>query len=106
MLDILTDEYKRLGNGDITEEELNLAKDKIIKSKIREMQSSNMWVGYHLPDILFNPKEPVDLAEWLNRIQKIEIDKVREVSKKYFLRDKWCLAMCGDIEEKDFDVNY
>jgi len=106
VLDVLTGEFERLESGSISEEELILAKDKIIKSKIREMQTSNLWVGVHLPEAIFNPKNPSNLADWLNIIEKISLDDVKEVSKKYFSKDKWYLAMCGDVEEKDFSVNY
>ena len=106
VLDVLTDEFKRLERGDISKEELRLAKDKIIKSKITEMQTSTMWVGFHLPEVYLNPKNPMDLSDWLRKIEEISLDGVKEVAKKYFSKDKWYLAMCGDIEEKDFIFNY
>lgn len=106
VLDVLTEEFKRLEAGEITQEELDLAKNKIVKSKVREMQNSSSWVEAHISEIYFNPKNPKDLAEILNEVEKVSLDDVKEVSKKYFSNDKWYLAMCGDISEKDFEVNY
>jgi predicted Zn-dependent peptidase len=106
VLDILTEEFKRLESGNIIEGELDLAKEKIIKSKIREMQSSSSWVGFHLSDIFFNPKNPIDLAEYLNKVREVKLEDVIRVSKKYFTSDNWYLALCGDIEEKDFRINF
>lgn len=106
VIDVLVSEFKRLDSGDISESELNLAKDKIIKSKIREMQSSGSWVGAHVSEIYFNSEKPLDLAEMLNDIEKINLENVVEVSKKYFSKDKWYLSMCGDVQKEDFEVNY
>ncbi len=106
VLDILNKEFKRLENGEITEDDLILAKNKIIKSKIREMQSSGAWVGFHLPEVFFNPENPLDLSDYLNRVEQIDLNNVKEVSKKYFSNDKWYLALCGDVKESDFSVNY
>lgn len=106
VLDVLTSEFKRLEVGDFTQEELNLAKDKIIKSKMREMQSSSSWVEAHLTEIFFNPDKPQDLAEMLNDVENISLEDVIRVSKKYFSNDKWYLAMCGDIEEGEFEVKF
>ncbi len=106
VIDVLVGEFKRLENGEISEDELNLARDKIIKSKIREMQSSGSWVGTHISEIFFNSDKPLDLAEMLNDIEKINLKDVIEISKKYFSKDKWYLSMCGDVKKEDFEVNY
>ena len=106
VMDVLTEEFRRLEAGEITQEELDLAKSKIIKSKVREMQNSSSWVEAHISEIYFNPKNPKDLAETLNEIGKVTLDDVKSVSKKYFSNDKWYLAMCGDINKDGFEVNY
>ncbi len=106
VLDVLTNEFIRLEKGEISEEELRLAKDKIIKSKIREMQDSGSWVGFHLSEVIFSPNNPRDLADLLNDVEKVSLNNVKEVSKKYFSNDKWYLSLCGDMSEKDFSVNY
>jgi zinc protease len=106
VLNILTDEFKRLESGLISEEELDLAKKKIIKSKIREMQDSGTWVGFHLSDIFFNPENPIDLAGYLNEIESINLQDVVQVAEKYFSKDSWYLALCGDVEESDFKVDF
>lgn len=106
VIDVLSGEFKRLLNGDISEEELLLAKDKMIKSKIRQMQTSGSWVSFHLPELLFNPGSPSNLSDWMNKIEKIVLSDVKDVSKKYFLPGKWFLSMCGDIKEEEVKVDF
>ncbi len=106
VIDVLTDEFKRLLNGEISEEELLLAKDKMIKSKIRQMQTSGSWVSFHLPELLFNPGNPSNLSDWMNKIEKIVLSDVKKVCAKYFLPGKWFLSMCGDIKEGEVRVDF
>ncbi len=106
VLNILVDEYRRFCNGEVTSEELILAKNKMIKSKVRQMQQSSSWIEFHFPGDFFNPEGNEDLATWLNRIESMTLEDISGVANKYFSKDKWYLSMCGDIEEKDFKVNY
>ena len=46
------------------------------------------------------------VPDQLNAIEKVTLEDLQRVGKKYFKKDSWYLAMCGDIEEKDFSVNY
>lgn len=106
VLNILTEEFKRLELGNITEDEINLAKEKTVKSTVREMQDSGSWVGDHMYDAFYDSKDPEDIASYLNKIEKIKLEEAITVSKKYFSKDKWYLSLCGDVSEKDFEVNY
>lgn len=106
VLDILVDEFKRFCNGEVTSEELILAKNKMIKSKVRQMQQSSSWVEFHFPGDFFNPEGNEDLATWLNRVENITLEDISRVANKYFSKDNWYLSMCGDIKESDFKVNY
>lgn len=106
VLGVITLEFGRLCAGGVGLDEIKLAKNKIIKSKYRQMQSSNSWVSAQFPEELFNPNKPRDLASWMNKIGKVSKSDIVRVSKKYFGKGKWYLGLCGDIEEKDFKVNY
>jgi predicted Zn-dependent peptidase len=106
LLDIVCCEFKRVYDGKITEEELKLAKDKMLKFKKHQMQSSSSWVEFHVAEELFNPKNPKDLDKYMNSIQSITLEDLARVGKKYFKEKYWYLAICGDIEEKDIKVNY
>ena len=106
LLDITSEEFKRVYEGGIKESELKLAKDKIIKSTRRKMQSSRSWVAFHEFGELFGPGKSLDLDEYLNIIERITLDDLTRVGKKYFKPGSWYIAMCGDIEKKDFKVNY
>jgi len=104
VLDIIVDEFKHVVDGKITEQELQFIKNKLIKSKRRHLQTSASWVRNHVNDYLI--RNPMTVPDELNAIEKITLEDLQRVGKKYFKKDSWYLAMCGDIEEKDFSVNY
>lgn len=106
VLDILVGEFKRFCDTGVTSDELILAKNKMIKSKVRQMQQSSSWVEFHFPADFFNPEGNEDLAGWLNRVESITLEDISRVSNKYLSSNKWYLSMCGDIKESDFKVNY
>jgi len=106
VLEVITSEFERLRNGDIHENELRLAKDKIMKSKIRYLQTSGSWVNAHLSEIFFSTEKPKDIAELLNDMEKISIKDVINVSKKYFTQDNIYLSACGDLVESDLNLSF
>ena len=106
VLEVITSEFERLRNGDIHENELRLAKDKIMKSKIRDLQTSGSWVNAHLSEIFFSTEKPKDIAELLNDMEKISIKDVINVSKKYFTQDNIYLSACGDLVESDLNLSF
>jgi len=106
VLDIITNEFKRLKKGDISQEEVDLAKNKTIKAKFRETQTSAYWATFHLSEALFNPEKPEDLSDWMNKVEKIDLTDVISVSEKYFKPENWYLSLCGDMSKEDFQVNY
>ena len=106
VIEIIVGEIKRMCSGKLTKGELQLAKDKIIKSKIRQLQTSNSWVDFHYFEELFCPDKARDVAEWMNEIEKITVADISRVSSKYFKPDSWLLGLCGNIEENEVKVNY
>ncbi|OGC57049.1 hypothetical protein A2976_02675 [candidate division WWE3 bacterium RIFCSPLOWO2_01_FULL_41_9] len=92
--------------GKITADELSFAKDKIIKSTRRQMQTAGSWVGFHAFGELIDPENYLKLDDYLNRVNAITLKDLSVVGAKYFRKDSWYLAMTGDIDESDVTVNY
>lgn len=106
LFDLVCEEFNRIYDGGITDAELHLAKDKYLKSKKQSMQTSGSWVSFHTTDELLDPRKAMSLDEYMNRINKVTLEDLKRVGKKYFGRGLWYLAMCGDATEKDFKINY
>ena len=106
VLTILSTEFKRIYEGGITQEELSFAKDRIIKSKRRYMQTSSSWVLFHSFGELIDPKNYLRLDAYLNTIEKVTLEDITRVGEKYIKPSKWYLATTGDISEADLKMDY
>lgn len=106
LFDLICEEFERISEGGVTEAELRLAKDKYLKSKKQRMQTAGSWVDFHQIGELYNPDRAPNLADYMNRIDKLTLEDLARVGKKYFKKDSWYLAMCGDASKKDFKVRY
>lgn len=106
LLDITSGEFERVYKGKIRESELGLAKDKIIKSIRRQVQSSRSWVSRHEFGELFDPDKSLDLDQYLNKIEAITLEDLKKAGKRYVKPGSWYLALCGDVEHSDIKVNY
>ena len=104
VVDIITEEFKRIAAGEITEKELKFAKDSYTKSSRRRMQTSAAWVARHIKNVLV--ENPMQFPDYLNAVLSVEKSDLSRVGKKYFKPDSWYLAMCGDVDEKSVIVNY
>ncbi|MBU1133101.1 insulinase family protein [Patescibacteria group bacterium] len=106
LLDIVSDEFGRVYNGELTKSEIELAKNKLIKSQIIKLQTTYQWVGAHALNVLYWGEDFPTVIDYLNIFEKINLEDIKRVGKKYFKPETWYLAMCGDIDEKDVIVNY
>ncbi len=104
VVEIITKEIKRIMENGLTHEEIEFAKNKIIKSKLMEMQTSGSWVDFHSFYESVNKTGVWTLEDYLREIELVTCEKTKEVANKYFGPDKWFLGMCGDIKEEDVKV--
>jgi len=106
VLDIICGEFKRSVLGKVTNKELRFFKQQGIKAQKRYMETSGSWVGFHAYGELIGDKEWLTLPEYLKKFNKVAVADITRVAKKYFRKDSWYLAICGNIKEKDITVNY
>ena len=104
VLDIISGILARVGTDGLSEDELIFAKEKIIKSKRMELQSSASWVNFHAYQQLLS-SEPWTLIDYLNNISLVTQNSTKEIAKKYLDTNKWYLAMCGDISDNEVSVS-
>lgn len=100
VLNIICDELKRISENGPTNEELNLTKNRLIKSTKIYMQTSEGWVKFHEYRNLYIPEENWTLEDYIESIEKLTAEDISRVAKKYFTNDNWYLAMTGPADEK------
>jgi len=106
VIGIITDEIKRVMTDGLTDEEIIFAKNKIIKSKLMQMQTSSDWVAFHGYYSFFDESDTWTIEDYLKEIELVTPEKTKEVANKYFGQDKWFLGICGDVKEESIDVSW
>lgn len=106
VLNIITNEIKRVMIDGLSSEEILFVKNKIIKSKLMEMQTSSSWVDFHARYELFNKGKAWTLEDYLRGIESVTSEDIIRVANKYFGADKWYLGICGDIKEDSIKISW
>ena len=106
VLDIIAEEFDRVSSGNLTGEELQFAKDKIVKSTRRLTQTSASWVRAHAFGELVRPEEYLPLDRYLNRVTETTAEDLQKAGRRYFVKGQWFLGMCGDVAEESVSVNF
>ncbi len=90
-------EIKKMRNSDVTVEELEFAKNSLVRGFPRTFETLSQIAGYlgslvlyNLPDDYFN--------SYIQNIEKVTIEDVRRVSEKYLHPDKMAIVIVGDYE--------
>jgi len=112
VLEIIKKTLNELKETGLSEEQIQFAKDKIIKSSKRSMQTSGSWVrnhGYSTLGQKFVPIKPSKYAnkaytieDFYNNIQKVTNKDILEVLDRYVTSDNWFLSLVGsgiDVEK-------
>lgn len=103
-LEIIAGQLKRIHEGGITEDELEFAKSKRLKSLKMGLQTSGSWVGAHATDEIFNTHETIiDLIE---QIGATGMDDLQRVGREHFTPGECRGAFAGRISEREAVVPY
>ena len=81
--------------------ELDLTKGFCIGQLKINTETAQDWAFYYSNQSVHTPSRIVTLEEKVNRINKINPDTILKVSKEYFRKENFYLAVIGDIGEKD-----
>ncbi|MBI3984050.1 insulinase family protein [Candidatus Microgenomates bacterium] len=106
VIDGITEEFRRVYEGKLTQDELDFVQAKITKSARVNMQTSDDWVDYHFQRLLHVGDFEWDITRHLNQVTKVTLSDLKQVGRKYFKPGTWYLGMIGDIKATDVQVNY
>ncbi|MCX6783455.1 MAG: pitrilysin family protein [candidate division WWE3 bacterium] len=99
VMDIIVTELKRMKDTGPTAEELQLVKNRLIKSKKMSMQTSGSWVDWHEYRTLYYPDSVWTIEDYFKEVSSVTSEEVREVASKYLTNNNWYLTITGDVDE-------
>lgn len=104
VLDIVSDEYKRIKKFGLSEKEIESTRNKIVKSLKVKLQTSYDWVNLYT-NWERGVGAPIGLDEYVDTIKKITPEITKTVAEKYFTPDNWYLSLCGDVTPEDVNIS-
>jgi predicted Zn-dependent peptidase len=99
VLDTICIELKRIANDGPLVEELQLVKNRLIKSIKTPMQTSRSWVETHDYRDLYYPHGTWTVEDYLKGVDSTTIEDIKRVTAKYFIATNWYLALTGAIDD-------
>jgi predicted Zn-dependent peptidase len=97
----ICEEVRKLKTSGVPESEFQLARNKILKSSRRAMQTSGSWVDEHVQKALFYPDLKRTIIDYLQDVEAVTIDDLNRVANKYLTQDNWYLSATGNVTEAD-----
>ena len=104
VLNCITEECSILLSDGVSETELALFQQFILKIGRLRMQTSADWADYHTESLLFGKKTTI-IDDWQATSQITTAD-IHRVAGQYLCPNTWYLAMCGDITVSDMQVHF
>ena len=97
---LILDEYKRIREKKVSEDELKKAKDNIKGGTLLEMESSDAQASFYAgQEILTN--KILTLEQKFAKIESVTVGDVQRVAKDIFKPEKLNLALIGPFKDKE-----
>jgi zinc protease len=101
VLSIIQETLREAIAGDITSEELALAKQRLVKSQRLALQTSEDWADAHTSTALLRPDDKSTILDYLATLQTVTLGDLQRVATHYFGSDAWYAAMCGNLDVEE-----
>ncbi len=104
VLDVISDEVRRIAENGLPMKDIEFTKKKMIKSLRMRLQASENWVNMYT-DWERGVGAPFGITAYTLGISSCTPEMIKSAAQKYFGKDKWYLGMCGDVSADQVKVN-
>lgn len=96
--ELIWEEFDKVKNEGVGEQELEIHKNKIRKGVVRDLQTSASWVDMYDIDAAYFNLEERNLEVSLSIVENITNDDLKRVANKYLVKENFYTAICGDLD--------
>jgi len=104
MFQILCEELVKLREKGVSQNELNLAKGFLGGSTLSGIETSWDYANWYALDELYWPDKVESPEQRIKRINRVKLEEVESVAKKYLKEDSWNLAVLGNVQKSEVKV--
>ena len=106
VVDVTAEELERVGSGSLTQEEVDFAKTRLIKSAKIRMQTARSWVDFHAYGELLSGGGVYKLSDWIDAVEKLTLEDINSVGALHFKPDILKMALCGNVDPSKITISY
>ncbi len=103
-LSIINEEIADIKNNGVKKGELDKAKSYYQGNLLANTETPMDFIHWYGRQQLFLPHRVEDIDEKIEKIKRVNKDKIQRIAQKYFTDDNWYLSLIGNIREKDIKI--
>jgi predicted Zn-dependent peptidase len=104
VVELIFREMKRMGAGEIRDEEIERTKNQLVGNMILGLESSDSWMSHIAKDEIYFGKA-LSLEDIIQGVRSVSRDEVIELAASILRPDAMALTLLGDVEKKKLDLS-
>lgn len=97
ILQIIFTEFEEIQKN-LKDDDIAITKARLEKIQLLWLQTSESWIDFHETDCLFRPEDVHTPEDFQNTLNTVNAKNVQVAVNKYFNKDSFLVAICGDIK--------
>jgi len=103
VVELIVREMKRMGAGEIRDEEIERTKNQLVGNMILGLESSDSWMSHIAKDEIYFGKA-LSLEDIIQGVRSVSRSDVTELASSILRPEAMALTILGDIEKKKLDL--
>ena len=103
VVELILREMKRMGAGEIRDEEIERTKNQLVGNMILGLESSDSWMSHMAKDEIYFGKA-ISLEDIIQGVRSVSRDDVVDLAASILRPDAVALTLLGDVEKKKLDL--
>ena len=103
VVELILREMKRMGAGEIRDQEIERTKNQLVGNMILGLESSDSWMSHIAKDEIYFGKA-ISLEDIIQGVRSVSRDDVVDLAASILRPDAVALTLLGDVEKKKLDL--
>jgi len=103
VIKIILDEFRRIGQGKIKDEEIEISKSNLTGNLLTNMETGTDYIHWYALQELYALTPVLHIQDQIKIYKNISKKEILDVAKRYFSPDRIYIAGCGNIYQSEIE---